>query len=251
MIIWLFSAFAAIVATIVGFFMATGLVLEQDDKESNQSTTVGFFTKVVATMIVLYGIANAVLYPVSSSNKTTRTSATIAQVTSHYGLKPDTQYPLKLGQRFAGTSGSMTVNGNFFFVHGSGSWAPATAISVGFALQGNSYILEIPTSKITFVQSNEAKSSVSIHIDSDINAGHNYVVREDYGSYHARVSFGWWYCHRTLEKSSISTTDNVSLPEVIQGAFTDGHARATITLSPEQYNLLLTGGNPAPSSTSR
>lgn len=173
------------------------------------------------------------------------------QVTSHYGLKPDTQYPLKLGQRFAGTFGSMTVNGNFFFVHGNGSWAPATAISVGFASQGKSYILEIPTSKITFVQSNEAKSSVSIHIDSAVNAGHNYVVREDYGSCHARVSFGWWYCHRTLEKSSISTTDNVSLPEVIQGAFTDGHARATITLSPEQYNLLLTGGNPAPSSTSR
>lgn len=62
MIIWLFSGFAAIVATIVGFFMATGLVLEQDDKESNQSTTVGFFTKVVATMLILYSIANAVLY---------------------------------------------------------------------------------------------------------------------------------------------------------------------------------------------
>lgn len=51
-----------------------------------------------------------------------------------------------------------------------------------------------------------------------------------------------------LEKSSVSTTDSVSLPEVIQEAFTEGHARATITLSPEQYQLLLTGGNPAPSS---
>ena len=252
MIVWLFSGLAAIVATIVGLFMAIGLVLEQDDEESNQSTTIGFFTKVIATMLVLYGIANAVLYPMSSfDTKTKRASATIAQVTSHYGLESDTQYPLKLGQRFAGTSGSMAVNGNFFFVHGSGSWTPATAISVGFASQGESYILEIPTSKITFVQSNEAKSSVSIHIDSDINAGHNYVVREDYSSCHARVSFGWWYCHRTLEKSSVSTTDSVSLPEVIQEAFTEGHARATITLSPEQYNLLLTGGNPAPSSTSR
>lgn len=248
MIVWLFSAFAAIVATIVGLFMAVGLVSEQDDETGNKSTTVGFFTKVIATMLVLYSIVNAVFYLMSSSDKTKQTSATIVQVTSHYGLESDTQYPLKLGQRFAGTSGSMAVNGNFFFVHGSGSWTPATAISVGFASQGESYILEIPTSKITFVQSNEAKSSVSIHIDSDINAGHNYVVREDYGSCHARVSFGWWYCHRTLEKSSVSTTDNVSLPEVIQGAFTDGHARATITLSPEQYNLLLTGGNPAPSS---
>ena len=109
-------------------------------------------------MLVLYGIANAVLYPISSNNKTKQTSATIVQVTSHYGLKPDTQYPLKLGQRFAGTFGSMTVNGNFFFVHGNGSWAPATAISVGFASQGKSYILEIPTSKITLF--NQTKQSL-------------------------------------------------------------------------------------------
>lgn len=91
MIVWLFSGLAAIVATIVGFFMAVGLVLEQDDKESNQSTTIGFFTKVIATMLVLYGIANAVLYPMSSfDTKTKRASATIAQVTSHYGLESDT-----------------------------------------------------------------------------------------------------------------------------------------------------------------
>ena len=72
MIVWLFSVFAAIVATIVGLFMAVGLVLEQDDKESNQSTTVGFFTKVVATMLVLYGVANAVLYTMSSFDTQTR-----------------------------------------------------------------------------------------------------------------------------------------------------------------------------------
>ena len=104
-------------------------------------------------------------------------------------------------------------------------------------------------SKITFVQSSTANPSVNIHIDPNAIASNNYTIQNYYSACHARVSFGWWYCHRALERSSLSVTNSTGLSEVIQSAFVDnGDTHVTITITPEQYQLLLRGGNPAPSS---
>mgnify|MGYP000843582907 FL=1 len=241
----------AIGATFIGYMVVDFFVEDWFTRYTKK-----WWVSAVGIMVVLYAVVNAMVYSASMISTPTpqdkTNSASVTQAASYYGLKSDTQYPLELGERFAGTSGNISFNGNFFFIHGSGSWTPATAVSIGFSSQDKSYILEIPMSKITFVQSSTANPSVNIHIDPNAIASNNYTIQNYYSACHARVSFGWWYCHRALERSSLSVTNSTGLSEVIQSAFVDnGDTHVTITLTPEQYQLLLRGGNPAPSSTSR
>ena len=238
-------AFAAI-GILVGFLAVAGLAYESgvDDHPGRI---------IIRDVCALYVIANVVVYSMTAlpprSESETR-AATIAEISSHFGLESGKEYPLQLGERFAGTSGDMRVVGALFYTYGSGSWNPATGLSIGFSAEdGRSYILEIPTAKVTFVQSETAEPSVKLDMGGGIWSNERdarVLIHREMSSCSVVIDAGWWTCRRdTLsETKNYEVSDDLDrqgLAPVVASAF--GHhgsdASAIVTLSPQAYNDLL------------
>ena len=238
-------AFAAI-GILVGFLAVAGLAYESgvDDHPGRI---------IIRDVCALYVIANVVVYSMTAlpprSESETR-AATVAEISSHFGLESGKEYPLQLGERFAGTSGDMRVVGALFYTYGSGSWNPATGLSIGFSAEdGRSYILEIPTAKVTFVQSETAEPSVKLDMGGGIWSNERdarVLIHREMSSCSVVIDAGWWTCRRdTLsETKNYEVSDDLDrqgLAPVVASAF--GHhgsdASAIVTLSPQAYNDLL------------
>lgn len=237
-------AFAAI-GILVGFLAVAGLAYESgvDDHPGRI---------IIRDVCALYVIANVVVYSMTAlpprSESETR-AATIAEISSHFGLESGKEYPLQLGERFAGTSGDMRVVGTLFYTYGSGSWNPATGLSIGFSAEdGRSYILEIPTAKVTFVQSETAEPSVKLDMGSGIWSNERdarVLIHREMSSCSVVIDAGWWTCHRdTLsETKNYEVSDDLDrqgLAPVVASAFGrhGSDASAIVTLSPQAYNDL-------------
>ena len=237
-------AFAAI-GILVGFLAVAGLAYESgvDDHPGRI---------LIRAVCALYVIANVVVYSMTAlpprSESETR-AATIAEISSHFGLESGKEYPLQLGERFAGTSGDMRVVGALFYTYGSGSWNPATGLSIGFSAEdGRSYILEIPTAKVTFVQSETAEPSVKLDMGGGIWSNERdarVLIHREMSSCSVVIDAGWWTCHRdTLsETKNYEVSDDLDrqgLAPVVASAFGrhGSDASAIVTLSPQAYNDL-------------
>ena len=237
-------AFAAI-GILVGFLAVAGLAYESgvDDHPGRI---------IIRDVCALYVIANVVVYSMTAlpprSESETR-AATIAEISSHFGLESGKEYPLQLGERFAGTSGGMRVVGGIFYTYGSGSWNPATGLSIGFSAEdGRSYILEIPTAKVTFVQSETAEPSVKLDMGGGIWSNERdarVLIHREMSSCSVVIDAGWWTCHRdTLsETKNYEVSDDLDrqgLAPVVASAFGrhGSDASAIVTLSPQAYNDL-------------
>ncbi|WIO45859.1 hypothetical protein SEML1_0229 [Candidatus Southlakia epibionticum] len=237
-------AFAAI-GILVGFLAVAGLAYESgvDDHPGRI---------IIRDVCALYVIANVVVYSMTAlpprSESETR-AATIAEISSHFGLESGKEYPLQLGERFAGTSGDMRVVGALFYTYGSGSWNPATGLSIGFSAEdGRSYILEIPTAKVTFVQSETAEPSVKLDMGGGIWSNERdarVLIHREMSSCSVVIDAGWWTCHRdTLsETKNYEVSDDLDrqgLAPVVASAFGrhGSDASAIVTLSPQAYNDL-------------
>lgn len=237
-------AFAAI-GILVGFLAVAGLAYESgvDDHPGRI---------IIRDVCALYVIANVVVYSMTAlpprSESETR-AATIAEISSHFGLESGKEYPLQLGERFAGTSGDMRVVGALFYTYGSGSWNPATGLSIGFSAEdGRSYILEIPTAKVTFVQSETAEPSVKLDMGGGIWSNERdarVLIHREMSSCSVVIDAGWWTCHRdTLsETKNYEVSDDLDrqgLAPVVASAFGrhGSDASAIVTLSLQAYNDL-------------
>ena len=237
-------AFAAI-GILVGFLAVAGLAYESgvDDHPGRI---------IIRDVCALYVIANVVVYSMTAlpprSESETR-AATIAEISSHFGLESGKEYPLQLGERFAGTSGDMRVVGALFYTYGSGSWNPATGLSIGFSAEdGRFYILEIPTAKVTFVQSETAEPSVKLDMGGGIWSNERdarVLIHREMSSCSVVIDAGWWTCHRdTLsETKNYEVSDDLDrqgLAPVVASAFGrhGSDASAIVTLSPQAYNDL-------------
>ncbi|MDO5343983.1 MAG: hypothetical protein Q4F02_03705 [Candidatus Saccharibacteria bacterium] len=204
--------------------------------------------KRLGVLAVLYCIANMTVFTFSLSRafSVERTHETeYATAAAHFGLQSGVQYPLQLGSRFAGTSGEMSVNGGIFSVYGEGSWSPATAVSLGFENpDGRSWILEIPVSRITFVQDAGAKPNVLINLNGS-SYDPEFKATIDHGGCHLKIEWGWWLCAAGEPKVALSVSDDAEragLAPIVAQAFSDGGSSATITLTPQQYDALLKDG---------
>ena len=237
-------AFAAI-GILVGFLAVAGLAYESgvDDHPGRI---------IIRDVCALYVIANVVVYSMTAlpprSESETR-AATIAEISSHFGLESGKEYPLQLGERFAGTSGDMRVVGALFYTYGSGSWNPATGLSIEFSAEdGRSYILEIPTAKVTFVQSETAEPSVKLDMGGGIWSNERdarVLIHREMSSCPVVIDAGWWTCHRdTLsETKNYEVSDDLDrqgLAPVVASAFGrhGSDVSAIVTLSPQAYNDL-------------
>lgn len=249
------ALFMAVLATIVGLLVAlyvfiyTTANVDVDDEHLGRRLLANL-AKAIATVTVMYVVANFTVYHWTGNSKISEREKdmTLAEATALYGLESDAEYPFDLGNRIAGTAGSTTTGGGYFYLYSKSSWSPASSLSVGFTANGKSYIFEIPMSHITFIQSETAKPSMKVNIGYPWPAG-KYTIRDTYSACKKRVHYGWWVCENHHLKTETTAVVNGELPSLIQTAFSKfSDTHVTITLTPEQYQLLLTGGNPAPSS---
>jgi hypothetical protein len=247
------ALFMAILATIVGLLTALYIFVDNagdvDDKNFEKNLKISL-VKAIATVTIMYIAANFTVYSWTGNSKISEREKdmTLAEATASYGLKSDTEYPFDIGNRITGTAGSTTTGGSYFYLYNKSSWSPASSLSVGFTANGKSYIFEIPMSHITFIQSEVAQPSMKMHMDYPLPAG-KYTIRDTYSACKKRIKYGWWTCENHHLKTETTAVVNGELPSLIQTAFSKfSDTHVTITLTPEQYNLLLTGGNPAPSS---
>lgn len=197
---------------------------------------------------VVYCISSALAFAVTASDPEVQgTPAPYYEVSSHFGLESGKEYPLELGSRFAGSSGRMEVEGGLFYTAGTGSWSPATGISVGFDAQdGRSAILEIPNSRVVYIKDPDATPSVRIDIDpSATHQGSTTpLITKGRGPCHAEFK-GTFVCvpeHSEPVLRVPPLSERAGIGPVASEAFAEGAATATITLTPEQYDALLKQG---------
>jgi len=116
----------------------------------------------VVSFAVITVVLNALAYSVSTGpNQPYATARDVAQA---FGLQSGKPYPLVLGTRLGGSDGRAYARGGLFTATASVTVRPASALSVSFTNGSNSYILEIPVSKITFVQSDTEAPSVTLNL---------------------------------------------------------------------------------------
>ena len=244
--------FFAALAALVGFFVASDVaVVDSNILDDDRLGRVVF-----KNMVVMYTIANVVVYSMTALSplppRSETRAATVAEISSHFGLESGKEYPLQLGERFAGTSGDMRVVGALFYTYGSGSWNPATGLSIGFSAEdGRSYILEVPMEKVTFVQSETAEPSVKLNVGSGVWSNERsarVLIHRKMSGCSVVIDAGWWTCRRdTLsETKNYEVSDDLDrqgLAPVVSSAFGrhGSDASAIVTLSPQAYNDLLNG----------
>ncbi|HEY8885898.1 MAG TPA: hypothetical protein VIM31_00130 [Candidatus Microsaccharimonas sp.] len=201
--------------------------------------------KELITGLVLFAIGVAAVSGIAwavSAGSTADRSATIGEVSKDFGLTSGKEYPLVLGSRISGSSGSGHIVSNFFSVYGSASEQPATAISVSFTHNDASYILEIPTAKITFRKS-DGPSKVQLFLNT------NKLYDEYAEDPAASTTFSYGACKPVVVNLWLNCvkpqTDAVTvLNESVQRKglspiVADNLDSAVITLTPEAYTQLL------------
>jgi hypothetical protein len=170
-----------------------------------------------------------------------------AKIAEQLGLVSGTQYDLVLGGRTGGSSGSTSttaISGLFSArATASSSSSPASAISLGYTVGEKTYILEVPTARTTFIQSETDKPSVTIWLGgSSGDFGHTeYVDTYPYSScewrFHNLLPLCMWPDYDKWEPKLIveQSTHDVGLAPLVSAGFD----RAEITLTPEMYRQLL------------
>ena len=200
----------------------------------------GFVTVVVAG-------ANTLSKPLTPLNE----PLTYTYVAAEMGFVSGQAYPLQLGGRTGGSAGetnvSTTLSSGLFSARSTssmqGSTTPASAVSFGYTYEGKTYILEMPTSRITFVQSDTQEPSVTVWLRDETTFAFGEIVYDEYPVSECTWRFNnfIWMClwpdyNEPGPTPSISQhAMDVGLAPVVM----EGFDRATVTLSPEMYRQLL------------
>lgn len=204
--------------------------------------------------VVGYAALNLVAIGFSANSKPhapVSEKLTYQHVAEQMGLVSGETYPLILGARVGGSTADInvatTVTSGLFSARATTnlqvSSAPASAISLSYTYQEKTYILELPTSRVTFIQTESENPSVSVWL----SGGSSYKLGEKVYAEYSVTDCDWKFKNLLFmclwppydepgptAKITKSVTD-VGLAPVIQASFD----RATITLSPDAYKQLL------------
>lgn len=192
------------------------------------------------TVLFLIGLAGLnVMTLLGSSSSQGDRSARPAEVSEYFGLVPGQAYPMVIGDRIIGPSGSGWLSSGLFTVRGGFDIQPGSAVSVGFQHEEKSYILELPMSGITFVQDEEAEPSIVVYLEEH---SRYYSVTTDVSYTYGPCTFVLqdflWMCHKetvSVEYSFFDEITRAGLAPVVA----DNFQSAVITLTPEMYAELL------------
>lgn len=213
-----------------------------ENSPSKRSTLYSWVTG-VSLFLVGVVVVNVIAWSSSYSGKQDRT-ATVSEVAGKFGLTSGSEYPLVLGSRIGGSKGEGSVSGGFFSISGSMSVQPATATSVNFQDGNASYILELPTSKITFVQDASHAPTVKLYLknldvhSSGLDGSDGTSVVYSYGECRVTVVNFWLNCVKPTTATTIRLNDVVQR-RGLSPVVADNFDSATVTLTPEAYKQLL------------
>jgi hypothetical protein len=222
--VWWFIA--AVVCTIVGFFIATCVAVVTSGEGDGFSRFAGITAFVV---IVLYTFANLAVYGCSLPHTERERTATFAEAASFYGMDSGVSYPLSIGDKSLTLSGNMTINGGLFHVSGHAQFQGGTSLLVDFRRNdGTSEILEIPLANIEFtVISDSEASTMTLNLDNSSWSATGYQMNEKFDrDCHASFRFGWWpaKCTTSLQSFVITPSVNEGLAGVLQKVLANGNA---------------------------
>ena len=217
---------AAVVCTIVGFFIATCVAVVTSGEGDGFSRFAGITAFVV---IVLYTFANLAVYGCSLPHTERERTATFAEAASFYGMDSGVSYPLSIGDKSLTLSGNMTINGGLFHVSGHAQFQGGTSLLVDFRRNdGTSEILEIPLANIEFtVISDSEASTMTLNLDNSSWSATGYQMNEKVDrDCHASFRFGWWpaKCTTSLQSFVITPSVNEGLAGVLQKVLANGNA---------------------------
>lgn len=86
-----------------------------------------------------------------------------------FGLESGKVYPLVVGDKISGTTGTASAAAGWFYSSASISMQPSSAITVVFKKDDKEWHLEIPTAKITFTINDAAPQTVKMTINENDN----------------------------------------------------------------------------------
>lgn len=163
------------------------------------------------------------------SHDTYQTARTAAQ---YFGLRADTDYPL--------ATGDQPVDTSFSIVNGLAQSKSNAMLLVSFTGKQQSYLLQLPLSRITFVQSTQATPSIRLHLRGYI-----------YGVIRKRVfTQGCTFHVRALQTEckptylGHRTTYNPVFRRLGLSSLVAKHlSSARITLTPVMYQQIVSGGS--------
>lgn len=197
-----------------------------------------------ACCIVLF-----VAYAIShDTNGTHKEHLTMTDALQGFGIENDVEYPVEVGSRFDGSSGSMSVSGGLFSIDGSGAWSPATGLSLGYEYDNRSTIMEIPTQSVIFEKSDAiSHSTIVLRMDVGDESSWNAPVLK--GAMFERACSGGnvfifreAHCEYTVDNQQAVRESSISLSKIISENFRDHPgSTAIVTLTPEQYDQILHG----------
>ncbi len=187
--------------------------------------------------LIGFAVVNGVTWMFSGANSRPSEPGVHA-VSSEFGLVAGQSYPVRLGSRVSGTQGAFFWGG--IFSGGSATMSPGTAISVSFTNGSDSYILEIPTSKVTFSQTSSTSSTVRLYLLNNWMDGAG-EFKETSNSCETLI-------HSLVLLSRCDTSYAFHMDDDVRRRglapiVADNIDSATITLSPELYSRLLGEGS--------
>lgn len=157
-----------------------------------------------------------------------------------FGLESGKAYPLVLGNRLGGPAMEATARSGFFSASVSISITPASSVSVSFTHESDKYILDLPTSSITFHSSVTTPPSVTIFLDHDGDYGQ--MAEEKKGPCKFMIESGFAVCHQVvIYTATPATLGPATMRQGLGPIVQHGFVSAQITLTPEQYNGVLGG----------
>lgn len=170
----------------------------------------------------------------------TRNAGTNTAVAEVFGLESGKAYPMLVGGQFGATVGSIDTQGGLFYSSSSIDLSPATFISVGYRYDGVSYILKIDSSKTKIIEKVSAEPSVAIFLKDTTSAHAVYAQtftepRLEFRNLFFQMIRGELVSEQLVINPAMR---DQNLNEYIDTYF----ERAEITLPPEMYERLVTGG---------
>lgn len=167
---------------------------------------------------------------------TSSTSVKVNDAAQSLGLTSGKEYPFEVGSLSIGVAG--TIQGGFLGF--DGQVQSASTLKVGFTSEtGNSYLLEIPTSVMTFRQVPGTQPSMILNLKDEFFQEPRYT-KADYSPCHWTLNNLWLVCKKELKPGTPTIPKDI-IDSGLAPLVSKYILGATITLTPEMYQELLNG----------
>lgn len=218
-------------------FVVYGIICALSCGAFNSSKTpAGGIAAFFGTFVGLVLVVNLASFGLAHSYQPQEAGA--ADAAKVFGLESGKTYPLVLGERLGGTVMTVSASAGFFSARASASGKPASSVSVSFTHGSNSYILDLPTSQITFHQSKTAPPTIAIYLNK--NGDYGTMVTKTHPCNKLGIESGFMSCRRIV--THVATPQTLGSAQMRRGLgpiVQEGGDSFVVTLRSDQYERLV------------